>query len=167
MINELSELVKSYETQMDDYVKDIDDKQNYIDDLAASRCKLNNMIVEMENNLNSRNLNQNQNQNIKTPVRRSTADTYSHCEDRSTIESPDHEEMTQEKKRLDTQQQISLALDEKEKLHSEKLAAMEANLKRHMDEIVRLEEENKQYHVRVASTKDHEDYLKQKITRYQ
>jgi len=164
MINELSELVKSYETQMDDYVKDIDDKQNYIDDLAASRCKLNNMIVEMENNLG-------RNQAMKTPVRRSTADTYSHCEDRSTIESPDHDESTQEKqkeaKRLDTQQQISIALDEKEKLHSEKLALMEANLKHHMDEIVRLEEENKQYNVRVANTKEHEEYLKQKITRYQ
>ena len=165
MISELSELVKCYETQMDDHVKEIDERQTYIDDLAASRCRLNNMIVEMETNLRTQN--QHQNQNIKTPVRRSTADTYSHCEDRSTIESPDHEEMTQEKKRLDTQQQINIALGEKEKLHSEKLAAMEDNLKKHMDEIVRLEEENKQYHVRVASTKDHEDYLKQKITRYQ
>jgi len=161
MISELSELVKSYETQMDDYVKDIDDKQNYIDDLAASRCKLNNMIADMESNLN-------RNQAMKTPVRRSTADTYSHCEDRSTLESLDHDESTQkDAKRLDTQQQITIALDEKEKLHSEKLALMEANLKKHMEEIVRLEEENKQYNVKVTNTKEHEDYLKQKITRYQ
>ena len=161
MINELSELVKSYESQMEEYVGEIDQKQTLIDDLAASRCRLNNLLGEMEDNLK-------RNNEVKTPVRRSTADTGSRCEN-STLESPGSEDLQAKHKLqiMDTQQKISIALDEKERMHSERLSEMEANLKRHTEEIIRLQEENTLYNAKVAKVKDHEEALKQKITKYQ
>lgn len=162
MINELSELVKSYESQMEEYVGEIDQKQNLIDDLAASRYRLNNLLGEMEENLK-------RNNEVKTPVRRSTTDTGSRCEN-STLGSPGSESASGKNKGgkiLDTQEKINIALVEKERMHSEKLSEMEANLKRHTEEIIRLQEENKQYNTKVAKVKNHEEELKQKITKYQ
>lgn len=162
MINELSELVQNYETQMDELVGEIDKKQVFIDDLTSSRDKLNHMIVEMEDNLK-------RNKDLKTPARRSTAATSNQYDDTSALESPaeSKEVLQDETNLLNTQQKIDIVVSARDAIHKQHVAEMEANLKHHVDEIKRLEEENQQYNVRVSKVKEHEDELKQKITRYQ
>ena len=163
MISELSDLVKNYEDQVEDYVGEIGKKQAFIDDLTCSRDKVNQMIVEMEDNLQK-------NKEHKTPMRRSTTHSGSQGDIGSTLDSPvsrGSKGPKDEVKVINTNQKIEIALSERERMHNQRLAEMEENMKYHTDQIRRLEEENKQYNVKVVRVKEHEEELKQKITRYQ
>lgn len=52
MMNEMSNLINNYETQMNDYVEEIDKKQEAIEDLTRSRARLDDIITKMEVDLN-------------------------------------------------------------------------------------------------------------------
>src|SRR5689334_16195831 len=116
MINEFSELIQSYESQMNEYVHEIDQKQAFIEDLTSSRDKLNQMIIEMEQKLKN-----SKEKDMKTPTRRSTAHTVSHCEISETIDSPRTDEVKAIKDILETDQKLETVRTEKEEMHKQRL----------------------------------------------